>query len=111
MTVLAAPVVDPVVFIAVALNLYVVPLVSPVITQLSGVAVARTVHVLPTIAVVPVLSKACTVNDVGGPTVVPLAATGVTVAVAVVLPAVAAETVGAPGTAGVHNANKVTSEK
>ena len=101
---LAAPVADPVALVAVALNLYVVPLVSPVITQLSGDALAKTVQVLPLIAVVPVLSNACTVNDAAGPTVVPLAATGVTVAVAVVLPAVAAETVGAPGIAGVHKA-------
>ena len=107
---LAAPVADPVAFVAVALNLYVVPLVKPVITQLSGDALAKTVQVLPFIAVVPVLSKACTVNDVAGPTVVPLAATAVTVALTVVLPAVAAETVGAPGVAGLHNAYKVTFE-
>ena len=78
---LAAPVADPVALVAVALNLYVVPLVRPVITQLSGDALAKTVQVLPLIAVVPVLSKACTVKDVAGPTVVPLAATAVTVAI------------------------------
>ena len=55
-TVLAAPVAEPVVFVAVALNLYVVPFVSPVISQLSGEALANTVQVLPAIAVVPVLS-------------------------------------------------------
>ena len=56
MTVLAAPVAEPVVFVAVALNLYVVPFVSPVISQLSGETLANTVHVSPAIAVVPVLS-------------------------------------------------------
>jgi hypothetical protein len=47
----------PVVLIAVALNLYVVPLVSPVIWQLNGDALARTVQVLPAIEVVPSLAK------------------------------------------------------
>ena len=56
MTVLAAPVAEAVVFVAVALNLYVVPFVSPAISQLSGEALANTAQVLPAIAVVPVLS-------------------------------------------------------
>ena len=42
------------------------------------------------------------VNDAVGPTVVPLAATPVTVTVAVVFPDVTAETVGAPGEATTH---------
>jgi hypothetical protein len=55
-------------------------------------------------AVVPVLSYAWIENDVAAPIVVPLAATGVTVTVAVVLPAVAADTDGAPGATGRHTA-------
>ena len=50
-------------------------------------------------------------KDAAGPTVVPLAATAVTVTVEVVLPAVAAETEGAPGVTGRHSAYRVTSEK
>ena len=79
-------------------------MVSPVISQLSGEAVAKTVHVFPVTTVVPSLAKVCTEYEVAGPTVVPLAATPVTVAVAVVLPDVAADTEGAPGTTGRHRA-------
>ena len=79
-------------------------------THDKGDALASTVHVFPEMGVVPVLSKACTEKVFAGPTVVPLAAAPVTVAVTVVFPETSVETVGAPGDAGRHNAYRVTFE-
>ena len=101
------PVALPVVFVAVTLKPYAVPLVNPEIVHANGDVPACTVQVLP-VAVKP-LNASIVYEEVGPTTpvatfevVVPLAETPVTVTATVVLPALADATDGAPGVATIH---------